>query len=173
MSEKEKDFIYFNDRRYKAVVHEEIGWALIRMEDYESAIKEFTKSIEYSNEPGDIFLPTYFYIQRGECYFKIFDYEKAIADFNEALKLEPSHHVALSKRAETNAYFDFYDEAIEDLTKLVEKYPDNERYYFKRGVLYIDAGSYAKAIEDFKKVLDLDPSNESAAHNLKILTENT
>ena len=171
MSNKEKDFVYYNDRRFYAVAHEEKAWGFIEKEDYESAISELTKAIEYSNEPGDHYLPVEFYVERGECYFKEFDYDKAIADFNEALKLDPKYCRALSKRAGTNAYFQLYDEAIEDYTKLIELNPGNEHYYFERGYNYTDIGLYDKAIEDYKKVLELDPSNESAAHNLNLLSE--
>ena len=171
MSNKKKDYYYYYDRRFLAVAHEEKAWGYIEKEDYEIAISELTKAIENSNEPGDHYLPMEFYVERGECYFKEYDYDNAIADFNEALKLDPNYCRALSKRAETNAYFQLYDEAIDDYTRLIELNPDNAHYYFERGFNYSDAGLYNKAINDYEKVLELEPSNEAAAHNIKILTE--
>jgi tetratricopeptide (TPR) repeat protein len=119
------------------------------------------------------------YLKRGEGYFQNCRYDRAIADFTRALKLNPRLATAYDHRA--NAYYETgrYDQAISDFQKALELDPGLAKTYFhkgpsasiccltantrfaqaylKRGEAYRRKGRYNRAIADFNQALKLNP----------------
>ena len=103
------------------------------------------------------------YIKRGNAYSYIGEHDKAIADYDQAIKLKPNYAKAYYHRG--NAYRDKieFDQAIADYTKAIELKPDYVEAYYNRGKLYVEAGAYDKAVEDFSTVIKLDPEHADAS----------
>ncbi|MGB0525073.1 MAG: tetratricopeptide repeat protein [Flammeovirgaceae bacterium] len=55
--------------------------------NYQEAIQDFSLSIKYCNNDCE-----YKYNQRGYCYFKLGEYEKAIADWESMKSIDPNHY---------------------------------------------------------------------------------
>jgi antitoxin component YwqK of YwqJK toxin-antitoxin module len=79
----EEKFLDLNDK----------GKALMKDEDYKSAIKKFDDAIKLNAAYSD----TYFY--RGTAKLDDFDFDGAIVDFDKAIELEPLYMEAISNRA--------------------------------------------------------------------------
>lgn len=102
------------------------------------------------------------YIKRGNAYNYIGEHDKAITDYDQAIKLKPNYAKAYYNRG--NAYRDKvdFDQAIADYTKAIELKPDYVEAYYNRGKLYHEINAYDKAIEDFSAVIKLEPEHADA-----------
>lgn len=94
---------------------------------------------------------------------------KAIADFDEAIRLDPRSPLAVYNRG--NAYLDLnkLDLALADYSSAIANDPDFALAYYNRGVVLEIKGERAACIADYRKALDLDPGLEQAEQRLKVL----
>ena len=125
-------------------------------EEAEGSIKFYTASLTFNPKIVED------YISRGNAYSYIGEYDKAIADYSEAIKLKTNYAKAYYNRG--NAYRDKvdFDKAISDYTIAIELNPDYAEVYYNRGKLYDEAGEYNKAIDDFSTVIKLEPEHVDA-----------
>ena len=100
------------------------------------------------------------YIRRGRDYLKNSNYVRAIANFDKAIALNPSHATAYCARA--GAYFNIrdYARAITDCTKAIELDSNYATAYNTRGRAYYEQGDSTRASADFDTVKQLQLSNE-------------
>jgi Tfp pilus assembly protein PilF len=87
------------------------------------------------------------------------DYDKAIAEFTQAIKLVPHYANAYYMRA--YAYIDKCDndKAIADLNEAIRFNPNYALAYHERAFAYNEKGNYDKAIADADKAIQLNPNN--------------
>jgi tetratricopeptide (TPR) repeat protein len=83
--------------------------------------------------------------------------EKALEDFNRAIKIKPEVAAGYLGRANTLNVMGRYEEAIEDYNTALEITPDLANAYINRGSAHSHLGAYEKAIADYEKGLELDP----------------
>ena len=100
------------------------------------------------------------YFLRGLSHSSNGDYDAAIADFTEAIRLQPNDHSNYSTRG--NAYVNKgdYDRAIADYTQAIRLAPNNATYYGNRGNAYNRKGEYPQARADVNRALQIDPNNQ-------------
>ncbi len=70
------------------------------------------------------------------------DYEAAIADFTEAIRIDPQYGPAYRHRGDAHYENGEYEEAISDYTEVIRMYPQADVAHFSRGVAYFDKGNY-------------------------------
>ena len=97
------------------------------------------------------------YVQRGCAYEDKGDYEKAVADFNEAIRLNPKDANALCGRG--RAYHDMGDhkKAVADFAEAVRVQPTLFDAYYSCGVAYSWMCDDDKAIAQFTEAIRLKP----------------
>jgi len=83
--------------------------------------------------------------------------EKALKDFNRAIKIDPAHHDGYLGRADTLNTMGRFEESLEDYDKAIEIKPSLAQAYVNRGIAYSHLGQYEKAIADYEKGLELNP----------------
>ena len=96
---------------------------------------------------------------RGLAYKKKGQWDKAIGDYDEAIRLKPDFAFALNNRG--NAYYGkgHFDRAIDDYDEAIRLQPDFAEAFGNRGNVYRKRGQLARAIEDYNKAIGLNPDD--------------
>ena len=105
--------------------------------------------------------------------------DKAIRDYNEAIRLDPNNVAAYCNRGNAYSFRALlwrsegdYDKAIRDFDKAIRDFdeairldPKNVAAYCGRGDVWDYQHEYDKAIQDYNEAIRLDPKNVSAFFN--------
>ena len=102
------------------------------------------------------------FLDRGIMFANQGNYEMAIADFTQAIKLDPNNAAAYCNRG---VVYDDYDRAIADFNHAIKLDPNYATAYYNRGVAYYNVGDYDGAIAEFNQVIKLDPNNANTYNN--------
>ncbi|MDD3568862.1 MAG: tetratricopeptide repeat protein, partial [Bacteroidales bacterium] len=86
---------------------------------YRRAIEDFNNALGLSGESVDIQI----YINRGVAHMQDENYGDAIADFTDALKINPRHASSLNYRAFANYQMQNFAESISDYNKVIDLNP--------------------------------------------------
>jgi tetratricopeptide (TPR) repeat protein len=97
------------------------------------------------------------YISRGNLYLNGHKYDEAIADYTEALKLEPHNKWALANRGLTHVWKLQFEEGEKDLDAAAALDPDNSVLTRARGLMAEFKGECSKAVAFYTKSLSQDP----------------
>lgn len=122
---------------------------------FPDALTAYTKSVSlYENDTASLKSILYW---RGRTYNGLKQYDKAGADFEAALKIDPNYRDAIWQRPFAYYYRKQYKEAIPLFTKTIEAYKGNsgsldDVYYF-RGRSYFELKDTVNAEKDFKESL--------------------
>ena len=105
------------------------------------------------------------HIRRGSRYHDAGAYTEAVAEYTQAIALDPKNAAAYNNRG--IAYVDWgkYAEAVADFTQAIALDPKNAAAYNNRGAAYDDLGKYAEAIADYDQAIALDPKYAVAYNN--------
>jgi tetratricopeptide (TPR) repeat protein len=87
------------------------------------------------------------------------DYDKAIAESNRAIELDPNNAKYYHQRAECYHEKKDYDQAISDRTCAIELEPTNGYYHQQRGVTYHWKNDYNQAMANYNRAIELEPNN--------------
>ncbi|MBV6340165.1 tetratricopeptide repeat protein [Candidatus Magnetobacterium casense] len=128
------------------------------------------------------------YFNRGMSYFKLGDYDKAISEFIEAIKINPRYIEAYYNRGEAWLKKRDYSRAIVDFNRVIEVEPRNKMAYYNRGRAWNNSAdawykeeNYDKSIDgcnnaliDFTKALEIEPnpSLDVQLQKLQVLMKN-
>ncbi|MFQ5732199.1 MAG: tetratricopeptide repeat protein [Planctomycetaceae bacterium] len=96
------------------------------------------------------------YYQRGNTYLVLEDYDKAVADFQSAIKVAGKHLAAHLGMADAYSRAGQFDQAEARFDATVKTFPDNPLVYNNRGMFLQQRGKLSRAIIDFTRALDLD-----------------
>jgi tetratricopeptide (TPR) repeat protein len=128
--------------------------------DYKAAVRDDTEGLKRTRitEMRDSF-----YHNRGLAYRYLGDYPHAIADYNQAIGLNPQNWSAYESRAFCYTSQGDYDWAIADYTVAIaaDAHPGT---MFERGQAYLKKKEYRKALADFDLSLKSRPNFVPALH---------
>jgi tetratricopeptide (TPR) repeat protein len=99
------------------------------------------------------------YNYRGHVYF-LKDPKRALADFNEAIRLNPTNAWFFIRRANLylgNVGLNDYDRALADFTEVIQLRPDLG-YNYRAGV-YVRKGDYDRAVADYDQAVRFKPKD--------------
>jgi tetratricopeptide (TPR) repeat protein len=108
------------------------------------------------------------YSERGSKYFHEKNFDGAIADFTETIKIEPDNPFAYYKRGLSYTNKKEFDLAINDFTEAIRLEPNKfGAFYFDRAGAYIFKGNNASAISDLEMAVKIDPQEKSYSEALR------
>jgi lipoprotein NlpI len=102
------------------------------------------------------------FLGRGIAFSDKGDNDRAIADFNEAIRLDPKSAMAFDNRG--SAYHDKgdNDRAIADYNEAIRLDPERAKAFNHRGYAYSDKGDNDRAIADYNEAIRLNPNSSLA-----------
>ena len=112
------------------------------------------------------------YTGRGIAYESKGEVERAIADYNKAIALDPKFAKAYTNRGIAYKNKGEFDRAIADYNKAIAHDPKFATAYTNRGVAYRKKGEVDRAIADFTKAIALNPKSAAAYTNRGIAYKN-
>ena len=101
-------------------------------------------------------------VRRGHFLLDQFKFDEAIADFNEALKQDPTNKLALANRAISLVWKQDFDAAKRDLANLQKLDPSNAVAWRARGLMAEQEGDFQAAVDAYSESLKVEPSNNFA-----------
>lgn len=146
------------------------GWILGELGRTQDAIGSFDRAIQVNSEWGESIGLADAYDVRCATHSAIGNYQKAIADCNQALQLKPNFANAYINRGDALAQQGDDQQASKDYDQAVRLAPNLVYAYFSRGSFRLtNQDDYQGAIADFTKATQLDPKY-AIAYALRGLT---
>lgn len=144
-----------NEMSYLTLVT--LGVSRYAAADLDGAISRFSDALGQLGERTSLLDQSLVHLYRGSAYLQKEDYERAFADFNQSIKLQPDFALAYIKRG--IVFFDAgrFNQALADYDQALRLQPNFALAYGVRCELYQHTGDYAHAITDCSKALELQP----------------
>jgi tetratricopeptide (TPR) repeat protein len=124
--------------------------------DFDLAIDYCTAVIQ-SGQLSDQNLAAVFN-NRGRAYYHKKDYDRAIEDYDQAIRLGLSDSDSFYRRGLTYFEKNDYSRAIQDFNEALKSDPDNVAALQKRGWAYEAKKDYDQAIRDYDRAISLQPN---------------
>jgi tetratricopeptide (TPR) repeat protein len=109
------------------------------------------------------------YQQRGYAAATNQQFQDAINDYAEAIKINPEDSRIYEQRAAVEMKINDIDKALADYSEAIKLKPNEVRYYAYRSYIYEVKGDIKNSMADADKVLKLDPKNQEAISRKKRL----
>jgi tetratricopeptide (TPR) repeat protein len=139
--------------------HYQIGLAYFRMNDLDKAIAAFTEAINLWDRFTSSAL-----VARGSSYRLKRDFDNAIADFEQAIRLDADNNEVHGRLGEVCFQKNDIDRAIDEFSKAIENSPSAavaREYYVWRGKAYLQRNENRRAVADFDTSILIVPSAEA------------
>ncbi|MFN6563827.1 MAG: tetratricopeptide repeat protein [Nostoc sp. ChiSLP01] len=100
--------------------------------------------------------------QEGVNKYDIANYEGAVQDFSQLIKLEPKNALAYNKRGDAYYRLGDYEQAQADSSQAILLNPQDANAYYDRGFALYELGKYKEAIADYTQTIKLNSQDAYA-----------
>lgn len=87
------------------------------------------------------------------------EFDKSIADHNEAVRIDPADAAGFMHRGNTYARHGDFDRAIADHSEAIRLDPKDADKFYNRGYTFSHKGDHERAVADYTKGIELDANN--------------
>ena len=98
------------------------------------------------------------YYNRGNAHYCKAEYDRAVADYSEAVRLDPRNAWAFGNRGKAHALRGEHGRAVADFGRVLHLDPANVKAIWDRALSYVELGQYDKALADYDAAIRLEPS---------------
>jgi tetratricopeptide (TPR) repeat protein len=105
------------------------------------------------------------YRYRGDARTDAGAFQRAIADFNESIRLQPDNAPAFAGRARAEFSIRSFADAIADYNEAIRLSPAAANLYVARGHVYLSQGNPDASIRDLTEAIRLDARSATAFNN--------
>jgi len=123
------------------------GLALYQKGDYVNAKLQFDDAIKFSPNSSDN------YKWRGDTWTRLDNHSMALADYNEAIRLNSHNCAAYLNRGRVHFLDRDLARAIEDFSETIRLCPQDDDGYHARGMAYYMRDDFNKALVDFEQAI--------------------
>jgi tetratricopeptide (TPR) repeat protein len=109
------------------------------------------------------------YYNRGITYQNKKDNERALADYDEAIRLDPKKDVAFNNRGRIYQAKGDHTRALADFSEAIRIDSKAARFYYNRGISYQAKQDSDHALADYNAAIALDPKYTKAYYNRGLL----
>jgi tetratricopeptide (TPR) repeat protein len=99
------------------------------------------------------------YNNRGNAFSGMGQYEQAIKDYDESIRVDPNYAKPFNNRGVARQKKGEYDRALEDFDAAIDIDPNYANAFANRGETYQKKGDFALALKDFDQAIRLDPTS--------------
>jgi tetratricopeptide (TPR) repeat protein len=146
------------------IAYADRAYAYFRKGDLDQALNDVSDAFKYGKAAGT-------YNSRALVQHAKHEYEEAIADLTEAIRLDPTNSTFYSNRGRTHNARKEYDWAILDLDQSIRLNPANPLPYWNRAISYENKGDLDRALADWRTTLRLDPDAQDAIKAIRRLEQ--
>lgn len=150
------------DKRIDAEILHIKGTNYYWLQDWKRSIFYYTLAYKLSNDYfeksiiGKNLINSY--LKKGNEYYEIGKYKKAIDLYTKAIKIDPSFSWSYHNRGLTYSKLKYYNKALNDYNKEINLNPNNAASYCDRGSIQRIKKNYKKALDDIDKAIIIDPN---------------
>jgi tetratricopeptide (TPR) repeat protein len=137
----------------------ERGIFYYKSSNYQSAISDYTQSIELGRKESDVFY------NRGLVFKDQGEFAKALADFKRAAEIAPDDSDTQYNIADMHLSLEEYPAAKAEFDRLIEIDPDRLDVHSLRGFAELQLGNTEAAIADFDTEIARNPDDLDALNN--------
>lgn len=124
------------------------------------AIQVCTRAIEFGSLERPELAKAYY--SRGSEFANQGNHDRAIADFDLAIDLDPRLSAAHYNRALSRSHKGESDRAIADYDAAIKLRPQDTNAYLGRAAEWVAKGEYKRALADFEQAIRLEPLSSAA-----------
>ena len=96
---------------------------------------------------------------RGRVHFELGHIDEAMADYDQAIKLDPKDVDAYNSRGHTYYTLKQWDLAVPEYKRAIEIDPKFSGGHQNLATTYVELKEYRLALEEYDRALELDPEN--------------
>jgi tetratricopeptide (TPR) repeat protein len=136
------------------------GAEALKSNDFDKAVDLLRKasSLDHKYTP-DLAIA---YERRGYALAKSQQFQDAVQDYTEAIKIKSNEPRIYEERAYAEMKIYAYDKALDDYAELIKLKPKEVRYYNFRAYIYEAKEDNQNAMAENEKALQIDPNNQEA-----------
>jgi tetratricopeptide (TPR) repeat protein len=101
------------------------------------------------------------YNNRGNAYTTKGEYDRAVQDYDQSIKLDPGYARAFNNRGVAYQKKGEYDRAISDFDEAIKLDPNYASALANRAETYLGKGDYERAVRDFDEAIRVKPTLEA------------
>ncbi|MEP2667464.1 MAG: tetratricopeptide repeat protein [Cyclobacteriaceae bacterium] len=143
--------VFTSQSMNKAHLFNYLGLTEFEMKDYAIALTHFDSAVSHNPEVSN------YYVNAGRCHEALEQFDKAKADYQAALKINPDHQLAQHNLSVLNRKYGTEEEAAKLLDDVIYKNPDLPFPYAERAYHEMNNGALTKALTDYNKAIELSP----------------
>ena len=102
------------------------------------------------------------YNNRGNAYAEKGDYDRAVQDFDQSIKLNPTNAKPFNNSGVAYLKKGEYDLAIKNLDEAIRLNPNYVKAFVNRAETYLKKNEYDRAARDYDEAIRLEPNSEAA-----------